>query len=304
MYTLLTGSSGFIGRNLHEYLISVGRKVIAPDENQLDLTDFQDVKNYFDSYNISKIVHSATALRNKTDYSDDVCEVNLRLFFNLLENADPNCKIINFGSGSEYSRAHWQPEMDEVYFGANIPEDSHSLAKYVISKYIDGIKSNRITTFRIFGIFGKYEDYKFKFISNSIAKALVGLPIVINRDAIYDYVYIDDFCKLIDASLEKSFNYTSYNITSAEPSSLSSIAKIIIKHVNSSIELRILQDGIGVHYTGKNNRLSELVPEFKFHNIESSIKDLIVYYKANIDQVDRASLELDEYINYAKKINS
>ena len=53
-----------------------------------------------------------------------------------------------------------------------------------------------MTTFRIFGIYGEGEDYKFKFISNLIAKVLCDINPVINQNTFYDYIDVQDFCSL------------------------------------------------------------------------------------------------------------
>ena len=136
MKLLITGSTGFIGKNLKEYFSLYNKyTVLAPNETELDLTNADDVKFFLDKHNVDIIIHSATTLRSGTIYPQDVCEKNLRMFFNLIRMKSDHVKIINLGSGSEYSRAHWQPKMNENFFDKHVPEDPHSYSKYIISKY-------------------------------------------------------------------------------------------------------------------------------------------------------------------------
>ena len=56
--------------------------------------------------------------------------------------------------------------MRENYFGSFIPNDPHSFSKYIQSKYIEKNNNDHLYHLRLFGIFGKYEDYRYKFIEN------------------------------------------------------------------------------------------------------------------------------------------
>ena len=59
--------------------------------------------------------------------------------------------------------------MRESYFGRHIPTDIYGFSKYVIAKDIESVRRN-IYNLRVFGIFGKYEDYKRRVISNNICQ--------------------------------------------------------------------------------------------------------------------------------------
>ena len=53
---LLTGSGGFIGKNLKEYL-SDKYNLFCPRSYELDLRDFKSVKDYFDNNDIDFVIH-------------------------------------------------------------------------------------------------------------------------------------------------------------------------------------------------------------------------------------------------------
>ena len=95
-----------------------------------------------------------------------------------------------------------QPKMAEEYFGQSIPADEHGFCKYVIGKYIEN--STKIIDLRVFGIFGKYEDYAIRFISNAICKAIHDLPITIKQNRKFDYIDIDDLMPILEFFIERS----------------------------------------------------------------------------------------------------
>jgi UDP-glucose 4-epimerase len=254
MNILITGAQGFVGKNLKEYFKKNKDQILSPLEKDLNLTDPVSVKNYFNNNNIEYIIHSASTEPRNKQYPKDVCEKNLKMFFNILKYKSKDSNMINLGSGSEYSRAYWIPQMKEEYFDQHIPEDGHSYAKYIISKTIE-LSNNKITNLRIFGIFGKYEDYTNKFISNCIVKNLCGLPIKINQNVIYDYIYIKDFCRIVEYLINNKTTNSTMNVTPTDSIDLVSINSYIqsILSINSSIE--IMNEGYGKEYTGSNSTL-------------------------------------------------
>ena len=63
-----------------------------------------------------------------------------------------------------------------------LPQDAYGFSKLVMSKFINGQgkEGKKIFNPIIFGLFGPFEDYTFKFISNACMKNLLGMPIVIS----------------------------------------------------------------------------------------------------------------------------
>lgn len=301
---LITGASGFVGRNLVADLRSDGYEVLAPDEHALDLTRADAVADYLADHPVDVVVHSATTLRRETDYPDDVCERNLRLFFNLARAIRPGTRLINFGSGSEYARGHWQPNMAESYFGQHIPEDGHSYAKYVIARYIEDNPSLDAVTLRIFGIFGPHEDYRFKFISNAIAKNLCGLPIVINQNVVYDYLWVHDFSRVVRWFVENMPRHRAYNVTAGQPVDLLQIVAAVNAVAAAPSPVRVLNEGVGTTYTGDNRRLMGELGAFDFTPLDQSVAELTRHFTSGAVALDRESLQADRFLQYAQRLKT
>ena len=70
-----------------------------------------------------------------------------------------------------------------------------------------------VVELRIFSIFGKYEDYAIRFISNMICKAVFDLPLTMKQNRNYGFLYVDDLMPILDYFILHDCNYTSYNVT-------------------------------------------------------------------------------------------
>jgi UDP-glucose 4-epimerase len=302
MKILITGAEGFVGKNLVQDLSGNGEVLLFPTREALDLTNELMVREFLSANDVDVIVHSATTLRNDTSYPPDTCENNLRMFFNLQKYKKPNTKLMNIGSGSEYSRSQWRCKMKEDYFDKSIPNDSHSYAKYLISKYIDEKQDPTLVTLRLFGIYGKYEDYKFKFISNAIVKNILGLPIVINQNVVYDYLYVQDLSRIIQCLIKTQFTHFSYNVTPTKSIDLVSIAKLINEIGACESEIQILNSGVGIEYSGDNSRLLSEIGDFDFTTEKKAIDELMQYYLSIKGDLDTESIKIDSYLNYAKDL--
>ena len=304
MSILITGAQGFVGKNLKKFFEKNKKnKILTPSINELNLTNSISVGDYFDNNNINCIIHSATTASKNKQYPEDVCESNLKMFFNIMKYRTKNTQIINLGSGSEYSRENWIPQMKEEYFDQYVPHDGHSYSKYIISKVIDSSNDKMLINLRIFGIFGKFEDYTNKFISNCIAKNLIGLPIKINQNVIYDYLYIGDFCRIIENLMSNQVIHNTMNVTPTESIDLVSINNHIQSSLGVKQKIEIIKEGYGNEYTGDNRILLENLKNFEFTSFTKSIEELIAYYKTNISLINREKLIEDKFLQYAKKLN-
>jgi GDP-L-fucose synthase len=107
MNIFITGSNGFIGSHLKEYLASIYKdyNLFTPSSKELDLYDENKVDNYILENKIDIIIHLANrgGGRDTLDMKN-ITEYNLRIFFNIAKHEKNVKKIISFGSGAEYSK--------------------------------------------------------------------------------------------------------------------------------------------------------------------------------------------------------
>lgn len=290
---LLTGGSGFIGRNIIESHLSDKYEILAPSHKELAVDDEKSVENFFSNNKIDIVIHSAAKAghRNSKD-SHNLFYTNTRMFFNLERYSNNYEKMIVIGSGAIYDMRNYRPKMSEHEYLDNIPVDEHGFSKYVCEKVIE--KSENIYDLRVFGVFGKYEDYSIRFISNLICKALYGLPLTMNQDRFFDFIYIDDLIKIIDYFINNKIEDKSFNITPDKSSSLKSIAQLILDISNSDLPIVVKKTGLGHEYSGNNSKLKTLIPDFKFESLEDSINKLYHWYSSNINLIDKNLLLVDK----------
>lgn len=279
---LITGGSGFIGRNIKEYL-SDFYDVSAPSHNELDLTDTQKTFEYLKENQFDIVIHSAntnnTLRLNVSDY--EVLNGNLRMYWNLSSCSQFYEKLLYFGSGAEYNMRHYILNMDENYFGTYIPEDAYGFSKYVMNQYTR--KSDNIYNLRLFGVYGRYEEWNRRFISNNICRVLKGMDISINQEAVFDYLYIEDLYDIVIWFINHTPQYHDYNVCSGQPIFLSDIAKIIQKKYSCKVDICKKSRGERLPYVGNNKKLIKEIGKYEFTNIEKGIDDLFHYYKYLFD---------------------
>ena len=170
---------------------------LAPSHDELNLLDSQKVFEYLKNNPVDLVIHAAN--RGGSRLNKDTAEVtseNLRIFFNLVRAKDFFNRMITLGSGAEYDKSRDIVKIKEDNFDEEVPKDAYGFYKYICAKYAQ--KADFITHLRLFGVYGKYEDYRVRFISNNLCKALLGLPLTMKQNVFFDYIYVNDFVKILE----------------------------------------------------------------------------------------------------------
>lgn len=298
----IVGAGGFVGKNLCESLCEDYR-VYAITRTDFDLTDSEQVCRFFEQHTFDTVINCANqgGARNNGYAQTDVIGNNLKIFFNLERCLNDNTKLINFGSGAQYNKQRNLIEIKECDIGQILPIDDYGFSKYVMSRYISANQKDNIYNPIIFGLYGKYEDYTYKFISNAIVKNLLKMPIVINQNVEFDYLFIDDFVQIIRAMIEDEFKNREFNITPDQSIDLYTIAQMINHIGNHQSEIQIRNEGMNYTYTGDNSLLKEnLHGSFKFTSYEDGITQLYQYYKEHIEELDLSTIYEDKAIQYCQ----
>ena len=290
---LLTGGSGSIGRNIHESFLVDKYNVLSPSSLELNVADEKSVADYLHKHTVDVVIHAAVkpSHRNAKDFSN-IFYINTRMFFNLERYKEYFEKILVIGSGAIYDNRNYQPKMKEDSWKEHIPVDEHGYCKYVCEKVI--AHCSNIYDLRVFGIFGKYEDYAIRFISNAICKVLFDLPISIKQNRKFDYLYVNDFMPILDWFVQNEPKYQAYNITPDSSISLYDLAVIVREVAGKPLHpIVISQEGMGLEYSGDNSRLKS---EFDLNltPLALAIRDLYIWYSGNKGQLDKNLLLIDK----------
>jgi len=288
----ITGGSGFVGRNIIE-AFSAKYEILAPTHAELELLDENAVREYLKKHKVDIIIHSAVrpGHRNAKDASNQLIN-NTRMFFNLARNAHLFKKMIFLSSGCVYDQRFYEPKMKEEYFDQHVPFDETGLSKYIAAKYIE--KTDNIVELRIFGIFGKYEDYTIRFISNMICKALFDLPLTIKQNRKFDYIWIKDLLPVLDYFINQNGKNKVYNVTPDQSIDLLTLAKLVLKISGKKLPIRIAKEGLGLEYSGDNSRLIKEIKSLRFTSLEKAIQCLYDWYRVNQQTINKQLLLKDK----------
>lgn len=287
---LITGGSGFVGKNLKEYF-SDKYQLFVPTHKQLDLLDTEKVDRYISHNQIDYIIHAANIGGKRTDSShEDIIGANLRMFFNIVRQQNLVKKIIYFGSGAEFDKSGPINKATEEDLGERIPKDDYGFYKFVCARYVDNLSDGKIVCVRLFGVYGKYEDYFVRFISNAIVKNILLLSIDINQNVYFDYLYIKDLMKTVDYFMNHKTKYNIYNAVSGTKIDLITIASKINSLSPYKSKVIIRNKGFNKEYTASNARLRREIEGFRFTTIDDGIKDLSNWYRKNIKLIDREKI--------------
>lgn len=287
---LLTGGTGFIGRNLKESYLKDKYELHAPTRAELDTADTASVDAYFQKHEFDVILHGAVkpGHRNAPDHSQ-LFYTNVRMFENLARHSDRFGKFINFGSGAVYDVSQNNSGVTENERFIHLGADEHSFCKYMVAKRIESLP--RFIDLNIFGIFGKYEDYAIRFISNAICKSLFGLPITLRQNRRFSYLDVDDLPAILEGFIEKDMEFSSYNVVPNGFAELRSIAEYVASKNGS--EVLVASEGYGLDYYGSNARLREEFPEVEFTPLQDSIDRLYEWYSGHMADLNRNLLTYD-----------
>ena len=291
---LITGGSGFIGRNLREQLAK-NYEIIASSSSELNLLETKEVHNFLSRHCFDVVIHSTThnATRNSDKDLGLVLKNNLLMFYNLARCNKLFGRMIYFGSGAEYNKEKCPPKVREDQFGIYVPRDDYGFSKYISALATE--KADNIYDLALFGCFGKYEDWEIRFISNACCKAIFNLDITIKQNVYFDYLYIDDLVKIVDWFINaNNLSHKRYNICTSALIDLVTLGRKVKNISGKKINIITREEGFGREYSGNNDRLMKEMGGFQFASIDEAIENLYQWYEANKLLLDKKLLLFDK----------
>ena len=276
MRILVAGSNGFLGKNLRDYFSSRSDySVTFLSRSDLDLTDSNALVGFCQRHKPDLLLHVAVSLSDLTN--------NLLMYY-ALEACSPFCgKIIMIGSGAEYSHQRYKPLMDEDYFDPTIPpinNNIYHLSKHLISRLHLSSSLKNIYNFRVFGLYGPYEDHTRRLISNNIFNFLNSGYMTATANHSFDYLYVDDLISAVlhFANYAATPSFSTYNVCNGHSDSFHSILSEVIVSLggsSSSINMDCLTPS-DLDYSGDNTRFesefSYTIRQTSYSSAAESIK--------------------------------
>lgn len=273
---LLTGRTGFVGRNILP-ILKEEYEIHAPTRQELDLKNSSDVENIIKKENYDVVLHFANPNPVKNvacDKQDTMLEDSMRIFMNFYNVRNYYGKMLYLGSGAEYDKSRDLHMVTEEQVTESIPKDIYGLAKFYMNELARA--SENVYNLRVFGCYGKY-DHESKFLTHVIRSCLENKEITIRQNCYFDYMQVFDLAKVVIWAIENEMKYHDYNVCSGTRISLIEIAEKIKREMDSSEPIILLQDGLNKEYTASNSRLLAEANKIEFTSIENGIKLQIEY---------------------------
>jgi GDP-L-fucose synthase len=279
MRILITGSNGFIGRNLAKLLDS-HNTIETVTRKQLDLLNPQMVKEFFNGKKYNLIIHTAVEGGRRTIVDgEELVYRNVLMLYNLLENQDSFDRMITFGSGAELDRRYNINLITDE--NRRYPIDYYGMSKSIINKLCQ--VEPKLYNFRIFNCFGPDESQD-RFIRGNIEKYIQRQPMTLFSDRMMDFFYIEDLVLLIEYFLRTpQFPHKVISCSYEEHVNLKDVLEMINKL--DEYEVPIIEktdDSVNVinttptDYIGVNLKLP-----LKFVGLEAGIRKTYTQIKAH-----------------------
>lgn len=285
----LTGANGFIGKNfLAESAAEFA--ITAPMRSELELADAAAVSDYFSNKTFDCIVHAASkGVARHEQHAPLTCfHTNLSAFTHIFQQRHSAARFIQLGSGSEYGRPLLYPRIREDAFEQHVPQDEYGFSKFICSKMVQTELPAKAVSLQLFGVFGPHEPYQSRFISSAIVQTLLGLPIRMNQDVVFDYLYIKDFISILKKFIEVPAEFSHYNVGSGVTYKLSEIAEMVRWVAGSRNDIIIKNEQLGAEYSCNIDRLKGFLGnDFKFTPLVDAIRELYQWYEARIESLNK-----------------
>jgi len=228
MKILITGANGYIGKSLHNALKDK-YEVTTITRQDFDLTAIQPMIEFFKDKYFDVVLHCAIVGGSRLKEDNwEVMDINLCMYYNLIQCQAHYNKLINFGSGAEIHAS----------------STPYGLSKLVIKNSIANIPN--FYNLRVFGVFDENE-LDTRFIKANIKRYINKEPIIIYQDKYMDFIYMLDLVKIVEYYINnkgpKEIN-CNYNKTFT----LKETANIINNLNNYKVEIKIEQENFGDNY--------------------------------------------------------
>ena len=251
---LLTGGTGFVGRNILPSLKDV-HEVATPTRQELDLRDGNAVDRYVRDGRFDVVIHSANpnpVKNERCDKPEHMLEDSLRIFMNFYQVRHRVEKLIYLGSGAECDKTLEISRIKEEEAVRSVPKDIYGFAKYMMNEL--SVKSDNVYNMRLFACYGPY-DHESKFITHCIRCCLRNEAITIRQNCIFDYLHVYDLGKIIQYAIANPLRHHDYNIGSGQRYTLKEIAEKVREQMGSRESIVILKEGWNREYTPDVSRL-------------------------------------------------
>jgi GDP-L-fucose synthase len=215
---LVTGGTGMLGRSLVKKLNETNLPVLTPNRSELDLSDFNSVKNYFEYFKPSIVFHCAASVggiqANVNSKSLFLTE-NYVIDFNVLTSAREQrvSRLAYVGSSCMYPAGLDFPMREELLLTGSLEKtnESYALSKIVGTKYVEAVREQDSLNWHTFiasNLYGpgdNFDPQTSHLLASIIRKVADCKKTKLNEIEIWgtgrarrEFTYVEDFAEYLD----------------------------------------------------------------------------------------------------------
>ena len=253
------GHSGFLGKNVVNYLIKNGFKYFLPPRNK-----YKFKKNL---NNVIFCIGSDNVFNNPIN----AINANLKILIEVIENNRFD-SFLFISSTRIYLGSKKTREIDEININPNNPTYLFNLLKLASENYCLSKKNKNIKIVRLSNLYGEYfkdQIYLLPTLLRNI-KRNKKITITINKNSKKNYLDVNDAIPLFLKILKKS-KYKIYNIASNRSYSLSYIIQNLKINKNFKIEYKNQK----TRYDEPRINIDRVKKEFKFKT-KDNFKEFLI----------------------------
>jgi nucleoside-diphosphate-sugar epimerase len=247
---LVTGATGFIGRNLVKNLNASGHNVVAclrknhmnqnvvfpPDVKLIEWDHSVDLENAITDLKIDVIVHLATLYSTSDDFAEVLKMVDgiTKTSLNIMGTAAKKSIPLVFTNSFSTSISR-QGKPGSIY--ALLKSFDHEIATYMSNEY--GLRVIELSLFDTYGP----SDERSKFLTELIKSVSKGEEFIASGGKqLIDLTHVDDICSVIEKAtlkvLEPNFeSMQSYSVTSQNPLTLEELSEIVFQVLKKKVKI-------------------------------------------------------------------
>jgi len=100
-----------------------------------------------------------------------------------------------------------------------------------------------------------------------------------NQNVFFDYIYINDFVKIVEYFINHKVKHKFYNIGTGNKIDITTIAEKINLISDKKSKIIVKNKGLNNEYTCDNKRLKDELKKFEFTPFDESLRKLYAWYK-------------------------
>lgn len=267
MKILVTGSEGFIGKNLIQHL---------KQEHEVEGFEYQP-NVYPDASQYDWMIHLGAISSTTETNVDKILTQNYEYSIRLLQMCDQMGTNFQYASSaSVYGNTHFFNEECAVS-----PQSPYAWSKYLFDRFVEQAGEFQILVqgFRYFNVYGPHEEHKgnqmspvSKFIQQAKESGVIKI-FENSENYMRDFISVSDVCE-VHKQMLKVDQSGIYNVGTGNCVSFKEVAQIIAKKYNAKIQEIPMPESIKKHYQSytkaDNTKVNRLV-KLDWNTIENYV---------------------------------